>query len=183
MIETDRLILRRWRDADRDPYAAMMADPDVGSWLGGTETRAQTDARIDLREVELATTGWGPLAMERKADGAFLGCAGLSPVEAPLPLATSIEIGWRLARDAWGAGYASEAARALLDDGFNRRGLAEIVAFTAESNLRSQAVMNRLGMTRDPARDFEHPRLARDHPLRRHIVYFARPISEPSARS
>ncbi len=174
MIETERLILRRWREADREPHAAMMADPQVGDWLGGTETRVQAAAQIDRREDELTRSGWGLLAMERKADGLFIGCAGLRPTHAPLPVAPAIEIGWRLARHAWGAGHASEAARALLKDGFTRRRLTEIIAFTAVANLRSQAVMTRLGMTRDPSRDFDHPGLPVDHPLRAHVVYAAR---------
>ena len=88
-------------------------------------------------------------------------------------MATAIEIGWRLARAAWGGGYATEAARALLTHGFEELGLTEIIAFTADTNLRSQAVMERLGMARDEARDFDHPGLAADHPLRRHVVYVA----------
>jgi RimJ/RimL family protein N-acetyltransferase len=174
VIETERLILRRWREADRAPHAAMMADPHVGDWLGGTETRVQADDQIDRREDELTRSGWGLLAIERKADGLFIGCAGLRPVDASLPVAPAIEIGWRLARHAWGAGHASEAARALLDDGFTRRRLTEIAAFTARTNLRSRAVMTRLGMTREPSRDFDHPGLPADHPLRRHVVYLAR---------
>ena len=173
MIETDRLILRRWRDADRAPYAAMMADPEVGDWLGGAVTGADADAQIDRAESELETSGWGYLALERKADGAFVGRAGLRPIYDHLPLAPGIEIAWSLARAAWGQGYATEAARALLEDGFTRRGLDEILAFTGQPNRRSRAVMERLGMVRDPARDFDHPRLAQGHPLRRSVVYVA----------
>ena len=176
MIETPRLILRRWRDEDRAPYAAMMADPEVGYWLGGSLTRDAATVQIDRFEVELATSGWGFLALEHKADGAFLGAAALRPVHEPLPPAPAVEIGWRLAPAAWGRGFATEAAAALLADGFRRRGLAEVIAFTAWSNRRSQAVMERIGMARDPTRDFEHPNLAVGHPLRPHIVYLAKAV-------
>jgi len=175
-IETQRLRLRRWRDADRAPFAAMMADPEVGYWLGGTMSAAQADAFVDRAETELGTAGWGFLVIERKSDGVFFGCAGLRPVREPLPPAPAVEIGWRMAREAWGAGYATEGARALLADGFLRRGLAEIIAFTAVSNRRSRAVMERLGMRRAPARDFEHPTLEAGDPLRPHVVYVARRV-------
>ena len=174
MIETERLILRRWRAADRAPYAAMMADPEVGYWLGATLSEAEALAQINRFESEFDPTGKGFWAIERKADGAFLGAAALVTVIEAMPPAPATEIGWRLARAAWGCGYATEAARALLAHGFEKLGLTEIIAFTAETNLRSQAVMGRLGMARDAARDFDHPAIAADHPLRRHVVYVAR---------
>jgi RimJ/RimL family protein N-acetyltransferase len=169
-LETERLILRSWRDEDRAPYAQMMADPEVGYWLGSTLTAAEANAQIDRNLAALEATGLGFLALERRVDGAFLGAAVLRPVPAEQPLAGEIEVGWRLARDAWGAGYATEAARALLHHGFSRLGLERIVAFTAVSNARSRAVMERLGFEREASRDFDHPNLAPDHPLRRHVV-------------
>ena len=174
MIETQRLILRRWRAADRAPFAAMSADPEVMDWLGGTTGEAQSEAVIDAIEARFERLGYGRFAIERKDDGAFLGFAGLAPAHESKPVPEGLEIGWRLIRAAWGHGYATEAAQAALDDGFTRVALAEILAFTAESNLRSQAVMDRLNMIRDPTRDFDHPALAEDHPLRRHVVYVAR---------
>jgi ribosomal-protein-alanine N-acetyltransferase len=171
VIETERLVLRPWREADRPPYRAMMADPEVGYWLGGTRSGEEADAQIDRFEAQLAARGLGFLAMERRSDGAFLGAAGLLALTPENPLAPGVEIGWRLARDAWGAGYATEAARALLADGFDRLGLAEIVAFTTRTNARSRAVMERLGFARHAERDFDHPSLAADHPLRPHVVY------------
>ncbi len=173
MITTERLILRQWRDQDREPYVAMMADPEVGYWLGGTQSREDALAAIDRRRHRIAESGFGTLAVERRADGAFLGCAGLARLAEDVPIAPGVEIGWRFARSAWGAGYASEAAAAILRDGHTRLELREIVAFTAESNARSRAVMERLGMRRDESRDFDHPALAPDHPLRRHVVYVA----------
>jgi RimJ/RimL family protein N-acetyltransferase len=175
MITTERLTLRHWRPEDREPYAAMMADPEVGDWLGGTQTREAALAAIDRFETELAANGLSFLAIERRADALFVGAAGLRVLNAVLPLAPGHEIGWRLARPAWGHGYACEAARALLALGFDDLALPEIIAFTAETNSRSRAVMQRLGMRRDTARDFDHPLLAANHPLRRHVVYAATP--------
>jgi RimJ/RimL family protein N-acetyltransferase len=183
MIETPRLRLRPWRGADRAPNAAMLADPDVGYWLGATQTEEDANAGVDRAIAHLAAHGFGLLAIERKSDGAFLGAAGLLSLREGHPIGPGVEIGWRLTRSAWGGGVATEAARALLEDGFSRLGLEEIVAFTTVSNQRSRAVMQRLGMIRQPARDFDHPSLAEDHPLRPHVLYSARrptPAAEAS---
>jgi RimJ/RimL family protein N-acetyltransferase len=174
MIETERLILRRWRAEDLEPYAAMMADPDVTDWLGGGQTRAEAEAAIGAFEAQIDELGMGTLALARRADGAFVGSAGVRPVRDDIALAPAVEAVWRLGRPHWGRGYASEAAAALLADGFARFGFDEILAFTARSNLRSRAVMECVGMTRDAGRDFEHPKMAVGHPLRPHVVYVAR---------
>ncbi|HEV7386071.1 MAG TPA: GNAT family N-acetyltransferase [Phenylobacterium sp.] len=173
MIETERLILRTWRDEDREPYADIMVDPEVGKWLGGPFSREQAYERVTRFSANLAETGLGRLAIELKSDGRLIGHCGLAhtPDTPPVPVGT--EIGWALAPDTWGAGYAVEAARAVIADGFARRDIAEILAFTGATNLRSQAVMQRLGMVRVADRDFDHPALASGHPLRRHIVYVA----------
>ncbi len=174
MIETERLILRRWRSEDLDPYAAMMVDPEVADWLSGVQTRENAEDAIARMEAQRAGLGYAGLAVERREDGAFLGAVGLSPLgedHGPSLRAGTVEIGWRLARAFWRFGYATEAARAVLEDGFERLGLPEIVAFTAASNTRSRAVMQRLGFTRQAWRDFDHPNLAPDHPLRPHVVY------------
>lgn len=173
MIETERLILREWRDADLEPYADIMVEPDVGIWLGGPFSREQAYERVARFRASLAETGLGRLAIERKADGRMIGHCGLADVPDTKPLPAGVEIGWALAPDAWGAGYAVEAARAVIADGFARRGLPEILAFTGATNHRSQAVMQRLGMIRMADRDFDHPALAPGHPLRRHVVYAA----------
>lgn len=135
-------------------------------------TAAQADAQLDRF---LAADGVAPepgfLALERRADEAFVGAACLRRVAKDHPMAGAVELGWRLAGDAWGGGYATEAARALIGFGFGRLALQEIVAFTAATNERSRAVMERLGMTRRPELDFAHPALAPDHPLRGHVVY------------
>jgi RimJ/RimL family protein N-acetyltransferase len=173
LTETERLILRRWRDADREAYADIMVDPEVGKWLGGPFTRKQAFERVDRFTAMLADTGLGRLAIERKSDGRMIGHCGLAPTDPDQPMPQGLEIGWALSPDVWGAGYAVEAARAVINDGFARTAAPEILAFTGTLNLRSQAVMRRLGMVRMAERDFDHPLLDADHPLRRHIVYAA----------
>jgi RimJ/RimL family protein N-acetyltransferase len=173
LIETERLILRPWRDADREAYADIMVDPEVGKWLGGPFTRAQAHERVERFTASLADIGLGRLAIELKADGRMIGHCGLAPTAVDQIMPQGLEIGWALAPDAWGSGYAVEAARAVIADGFARTDAPEILAFTGTTNLRSQAVMQRLGMIRMESRDFDHPLLAADHPLRRHIVYSA----------
>jgi RimJ/RimL family protein N-acetyltransferase len=173
VIETQRLILRRWRDADRAPFAAMHEDREVAYWLGGPAFASKVAVFTDRYNAGIDSRGFGLMAIERREDGALLGCAGVVPItQAGLPVG-GFEAEWRLARWAWGSGYASEAARACLVDAFGRD-LQEIISFTAETNVRSMAVMERIGMVRDPARDFDHPALEEGHPLRRHLVYAAR---------
>ncbi|MDP3855012.1 GNAT family N-acetyltransferase [Phenylobacterium sp.] len=175
MLETPRLILRRFQDEDREAFAAMNGDPRVGDWLGGVSDRAASDATLDRINAHIDANGWGLWAAERKADTRLVGMIGLSTVKADaLPVGPAIEMGWRLAPEAWGEGLASEGAQAALDWGLANIDAREIIAFTAATNLKSQAVMTRIGMSPDPARDFDHPRLAQDHPLRRHVVYVAR---------
>lgn len=173
MIETDRLILRAFRDADREPFAAINADPRVGDWLGGVRDRAATDDLIDRINANIAQSGYDFWAAERKSDGVLVGMIGLR-LELSDPPAPCVEMGWRLAVAAQGQGLASEGAKAALDWGFAHLDVSEILAWTAATNLKSQAVMRRIGMTPDPARDFDHPRLAENHPLRRHVVFAAK---------
>ena len=176
MILTDRLVLRRWTDADRPAFAAINGDPRVHDWLGGPITAEASDALIDRINAGIDAQGFGLWAAERRADGRLAGMIGLSWVAAgDLPVGPCVEIGWRLHPDLWGQGLASEGAQAALDWGFGPGALTEIVAFTAETNLASQAVMRRIGMIPDPALDFDHPRLAPGHPLRRHVVWTVRP--------
>jgi ribosomal-protein-alanine N-acetyltransferase len=168
---TERLRLRRWRPSDRDPFAALNADPEVMEHFPAPLPRAESDALIDAIEAGFEARGFGLWAVEARASGALLGFTGLSVPSFDAPFTPAVEIGWRLAREAWGRGYATEAARAAAALGFDALGLAEIVSFTAVANARSRAVMERLGMTRDPADDFDHPRVAAGDPLRRHVLY------------
>lgn len=153
ILDTPRTRLRPWRESDRAAFAALMADPEVMADLGGPIDRTAADAKLDRYISANRDHGIGRLAVEAR-DGRFLGYCGVMALATGHPLAPGFEIGWRLARTAWGQGFAAEAAAAVLADGFTRLGAAEIVAFTAPDNRRSQAVMARLGMRRDPARDF-----------------------------
>ncbi|MFJ2862460.1 GNAT family N-acetyltransferase [Kitasatospora sp. NPDC087314] len=168
-LRTDRLLIRPWRETDLAPWAAMNADPEVREHLGDVLTREQSDASVARFQAESAARGYGWLAVEVRATGEFVGFAGLDDVDEGLPF-TGVEIGWRLARGAWGHGYATEAARAVLAHGFGTLGLDEILAVTTATNLRSQAVMRRLGMTSDPADDFEDPD-APEGPLRPNVLF------------
>jgi RimJ/RimL family protein N-acetyltransferase len=177
MIETARLWLRPFRDADRDAFAAINADPHVSDWLGGAIDRAASDAFIDRSRADDDAHGCGCWGVERRADGRLVGMVQLSRMDPRLPPAPAIEIAWQLAYDCWGQGLASEGAGAALDWGFVRLGAREILALTAAVNLRSRAVMDRIGMVEQPQRAFDHPRLAADHALRRHVVYAATQLS------
>lgn len=172
MIETARLILRPWRDEDRPAFAEINGDPRVGDWLGGAIDRAASDALMDRIGADMADQGFGFWAAELRADGRLAGMIGLRRVDF-LAGGPAIEMGWRLHPDVQGQGLATEGAAAALTWGFANTETAEIVAFTAETNLPSQAVMRRLGMRRAAERDFDHPRLAEGHPLRRHVMYVA----------
>jgi RimJ/RimL family protein N-acetyltransferase len=179
-LETDRLWLRPWRDDDREPFAALNADPDVMEFLPARLTRVESDAMVDRIERTWAERGLGLFAVEVRSSGAFAGFVGLWPATFDAPFTPAIEVGWRLAREHWGYGYATEAADAVLADGFERLQLDEVVSFTAVINQRSQRVMQRLGMTHDPADDFDHPALPEGHRLRRHVLYrLGAPFGEP----
>ncbi|HEY7851574.1 MAG TPA: GNAT family N-acetyltransferase [Caulobacteraceae bacterium] len=171
MLRTSRLILRDWRDDDFPAFAAMGADPAVMAHFPALLDRAASDALAARIRAHHAAHGWGSWAVEVPGEADFIGYVGLQTVSFDAPFAPAVEIGWRLARAHWGRGLATEAARAALAFGFERLALPEIVAFTVPANARSRAVMERLGMTRDPADDFDHPRLAEGHPLRRHVLY------------
>jgi RimJ/RimL family protein N-acetyltransferase len=152
-LKTDRLILRPWRPSDRDAFAALNADPEVMHDLGGPLTRAASDAKLGRYISTFERHGCSRLVIEDQSG--FVGYAGVMPAASDHPLAPHAEIGWRLVRAAWGKGYATEAARAALDDAFARLGLDEVLAYTAIDNRRSQAVMERLGLRREPLLDFD----------------------------
>lgn len=174
MIETARLILRRPEDADREAIFAFNADPRVAEWLAGPMTREQNDALVDRIQAHIDDKGYGFWAAERKADGAVIGLAGLLTMGEDLPPGPALEIGWRFATQAWGHGYASEAASAALAWAFANTQAPEVVAITARTNLRSQAVMRRIGMAAEPWRDFDHPRVPDGSPLKAHVTFAAK---------
>ncbi|MES0837828.1 GNAT family N-acetyltransferase [Nocardiopsis tropica] len=168
-LRTDRLILRRWQERDLEPWAAVNADPEVREHLGEPLTRDQSDASVARFRDGFDLRGYGWWAVEERDTGDFVGSAGLDRVEDGLPFGGT-EIGWRLARPAWGRGYATEAALAVLAYGFDTLALSEILAVATVTNIRSQAVMRRIGMTRDPEGDFDDPR-APEGPLRPNVLY------------
>lgn len=170
-LRTARLLLRRWRDEDRAPFAALNADPLVTEFLPGPLSRADSDALVDRIEGHFAQHGFGLWAIEVPDAIPFAGFVGLAVPAFEAAFTPCVEVGWRLAAACWGRGYATEGARAALAFGFARLGLAEIVSFTVPANVRSRRVMERLGMTHDPADDFDHPALPDGHPLRRHVLY------------
>ncbi|MFF2041468.1 GNAT family N-acetyltransferase [Kitasatospora sp. NPDC058170] len=168
-LRTNRLTLRRWRDSDLEPWAAMNADPEVREHLGDLLTSEQSQASMARFEAEFEERGYGWWAVEVQATGEFIGFAGLDQVDDDMPF-TGVEIGWRLARSAWGRGYATEAALAVLAYGFDTLEFPEILAVTTATNVRSQAVMRRIGMTRDPADDFDDLTVP-EGPLRPSVLY------------
>ena len=170
-IETPRLTLRQWRDSDADPFAEMNADPRVMEFFPSTMTREKSDEMLTRCRDLIAVRGWGIWAVELRDSGELMGCIGLHTPGYDLPFVPCVEVAWRLKVDAWGKGYCSEAARAVIDAGFTQLGLKEIVAYTALPNVRSQAVMRKMGMVRDPAEDFDHPLIGEDHWLRKNCLY------------
>jgi RimJ/RimL family protein N-acetyltransferase len=176
-LRTERLILRGWRDADLEPFAAMNADPEVMRHFRAPLTREQSDGFARRIRDRLQVDGWGLWAVEVvggpvSVDGpVFVGFVGLARPNFEAHFTPAVEVGWRLSRRAWGFGYAPEAARAALDVAFGTLGLDEVVSMTTVGNAKSRRVMEKLGMRRDPADDFDNPTLPEGHPLRRHVLY------------
>jgi len=175
LLTTERLILRQWQESDRDAFARLNADPAVREFFPRVQTREESDADAGRIRKAIEERGWGFWAVEVRGGASFIGFVGLSKprFEAHFtsPRTPCVEIGWRLAKEHWGNGYVSEAATECLRFGFEKLTLQEIVAFTVPLNVRSRAVMERIGMSRDPADDFDHPNLEPGHPLRRHVLY------------
>jgi RimJ/RimL family protein N-acetyltransferase len=164
-------VLRRWRAADREPFALLNGDPEVMEFFPRVLERLESDAFVDRIEAGFSGLGYGLWAVELPGEAEFIGYVGLALQDFEAPFTPAVEVGWRLAKEHWGRGLASEGARAAIADGFDRVGLEEIVSFTSPANLRSVRVMQRLGMTHDPADDFDHPRLPAGHRLRPHVLY------------
>ncbi|HVC84528.1 MAG TPA: GNAT family N-acetyltransferase [Solirubrobacteraceae bacterium] len=170
-LQTERLVLRRWREDDRDGFAALNANPVVMEHFPEPLTRERSDLMLDAIDNALEANGFGIWAVEELRSGALIGFAGLARVAFLAPFTPAVEVGWRLTPSAWGRGFATEAATAALDHGFATVRLPEVVSFTTATNRRSIAVMERLAMTHDPAEDFDHPQIARTNPLSRHVLY------------
>lgn len=183
MIRSDRLVLRRWREADLDPFAALCADPEVMEHFPAMLDRGESQAFIARAEQHFEDHGFGLFAVEVSESRAFVGYVGLVKVRFEAAFTPAVEIGWRLSRDAWGFGYASEAARAALAFAFEEVGLDEVVSFTVPANVRSQAVMERIGLRRARGQDFDHPALPSGHPMQRHVLYRLRRAAWSAAGS
>lgn len=171
VIETARLLLRPWEARDHAPFAALNGDPVTMEFLAKVLTREESDAYIARVRTHFAGHGFGFFAVEHRESGAFVGMVGLSYVPFEEHFTPAVEIGWRIAHEFWGHGFAPEAAAASLAFGFETLKLAEIVAFTVPVNRRSQRVMEKIGMKRDFGGDFDHPRLPMGHPWRQHVLY------------
>jgi RimJ/RimL family protein N-acetyltransferase len=179
-IRTERLLMRRWLDSDREPFAALNADPETMRYFPATLDRAASDAYVDQIESRLEQQGYGLWALEIPETGEFIGFTGLNPLPHDVPGGGGMEVGWRLAKRAWHQGYATEAARAALDVAFLGAGLPEVWSMTAVLNDPSQAVMRRLGLS-EVAR-FNHPRVPVGHLLQPHVTYHLASPHPASAR-
>jgi RimJ/RimL family protein N-acetyltransferase len=169
-ITTPRLTLRQWRDEDYAPFANLNADPHVMRFFPSVADRERSDAMADRIRARITELGWGLWAAEVPGVAPFIGFIGLQPVPFEAPFGPTVEVGWRLASQYWGRGYAPEGAAAALEHAFGPLDLDEVVSMTIPANLPSQRVMQKLGMTRDPADDFDHPTLP-DWEHRRHVLY------------
>lgn len=174
MLETARLHLRDWRDSDREPFHRITSDPRVMEFFPALLSREEADALIARIEAHQAQHGFTFFAAELRTTAEFIGFIGMVHTPFEAHFTPCVEIGWRLGAAFWGEGLATEGAQAVLQFGFRELKLPEIVALTVPANYRSRRVMEKLGMTYNPADDFEHPRLPQDHPLRRHVLYRAR---------
>ena len=191
-LETPRLRMRQWLPADREPFARLSADPQVMRYFPTMMNRQEADSFADRMQGKMQANGWGFWVLERKSDGQFLGFTGLNNPPAELPFSPCVEIGWRLTRESWGLGYASEAATRALDFAFEKLDTDKVYAFTAVPNERSAAVMRRIGMT-DTGERFMHPAVPEGHELQEHLLYaitreqwpvrqIAEPVSVDTAR-
>ncbi len=171
ILKTKRLILRPWREEDLEPFAQLNADPKVMEFFPSTRTKEESDQLVEWMQKKIERQGWGWWAVEVPNVAPFIGFIGLNDVDFIPQFGDVVEVGWRLGLEFWGKGYATEGACACLSYGFETLQLKEIVSFTATQNMRSRAVMERIGMHRDPKDDFDHPKLPEGHPLRRHVLY------------
>jgi RimJ/RimL family protein N-acetyltransferase len=170
-IRSGRLLLRRWRASDREPFARINADPRVMEHFPAVLSREESDAAVDRIEAHFERHGYGAWAVEILGVTEFAGFVGLTIPRLEAHFTPCVEVGWRLDADYWNRGYATEAARASLRLGFESLQLEQIVSYTVPANLRSRRVMEKIGMTHSQGDDFDHPLVPEGHPLRRHVLY------------
>jgi ribosomal-protein-alanine N-acetyltransferase len=175
MLVTERLILRPWRDADREPFSRMVSDPRVMEFFPSTLTREESDSLVDRIQAHYEKHGFTFFAAELRESGEFTGFIGVANVPFESHFTPAVEIGWRLSFTHWKRGLATEGARAALRHAFEELRLPEVVALTVPANVRSRRVMEKLGMSYNPVDDFEHPRLPEGHPIRPHVLYRVTP--------
>ncbi len=171
VASTERLVLRHWRETDREPFARLNADPRVMEFMAGQLSRTESDLLVERIEAHFREHGFGLCVAELRRDGSFIGFVGLAVPAFESAFTPCVEIGWRLAADHWGQGLATEGAREMVRYAFEGMGLEALVSFTVPGNVRSRRVMEKIGMTHDPVDDFDHPNLPEGHPLRRHVLY------------
>ena len=171
MLETGRLLLRRWKDSDREPFAEMNADPRVMEFFPGCLSREESDRFMDRIETHFDNHGFGLFAAELKAEAKLIGFIGLYVATFQAHFTPAVEIGWRIATPYWNRGLATEGSQKVVEFGFERLHLDNIVSFTVPENVASRRLMEKLGMTYNPADDFDHPKLPEGHRLRRHVLY------------
>jgi RimJ/RimL family protein N-acetyltransferase len=171
MIETKRLLLRAWKASDLEPFARLNADPRAMEFMFKSLTREESDNWVERMRAQMLERGFMHYAVELKDGGNFIGAIGLSVPSYETHFSPFVEIGWRILPEFWGHGFATEGAKAMLIHGSEKLGLSEIVAFTVPMNVRSRCVMEKIGMVRDEADDFDHPRIPAGHPLQRHVLY------------
>jgi RimJ/RimL family protein N-acetyltransferase len=178
-IQTNRLLLRGWRDSDREPFARINLDPAVMEFFPAPLSAQESSAMFDRIESHFGQHGFGLWATELRETGDFIGYVGLAVPRFEAAFTPCVEIGWRLDAAFWGKGLATEGARAVANHAFNVFHLDELVSLTVPANVRSRRVMEKLGMTHDPAEDFDHPMMPAGHPLRRHVLYRLKPAGGP----
>ncbi len=170
-LETERLILRDWKDEDRKPFAQMNADPIIMEYFPRRLGEADTNRLVDRFNEHFKKHGFGPYAVENKKTGEFMGFVGLSQIDFDAPFTPAVEIAWRLSYEYWGKGFATEAAQAVLEHAFDKLKIKEVVAYAVHDNERAIHIMEKVGMKRDPKGDFDYPALHKDHPLGKFVLY------------
>lgn len=171
MLKSERLILRPWREEDLEPFAKMNADVRVREYFPGLLSREQSDLSVKMFSEHIQQHGWGFWAAALIETDEFIGFIGLQNVASEAHFAPAVEVGWRLAQEFWGRGYATEGAKAALRYAFETLKLDEVVSYTVEGNWKSRNVMEKIGMQRNPEEDFDHPKILEGNPLRRHVLY------------